>query len=118
MKFDLTIIPKSREDIILPGKSSEELAEETGLHIGDGSMNFYENKYDIRGIYSLRGHIKDDKEHYDKTIKKLYKNLYGINVSLRDMPSDGVYGFQKWSNNLVNFKHKILKLCLGKKCWQ
>jgi len=31
------------------------------------------------------------------------------------MPSTGCYGFQKWSNDIVNFKSKILKLPLGKK---
>jgi len=28
----------------IPSKISCELAEETGWHIGDGSMNFYKNK--------------------------------------------------------------------------
>src|SRR3989344_9200990 len=115
MKFDLSVIPKSNENIILPQKPSEDLAEETGLHIGDGTMNFYRPDKYLRGSYALRGHIKDDKEHYDKIIKQLYKKLYGINVRLRYMPSDGVYGFQKWSNDLVNFKHRILGLNLGKK---
>lgn len=31
------------------------------------------------------------------------------------MPSTGVYGFQIWSNALVNYKSKILGLPLGKK---
>ena len=44
---------------------TEELAEETGLHIGDGSMNFYKNKGELKGLYQLRGHMTDDKEHYD-----------------------------------------------------
>ena len=43
-------------------KITPELAEEVGWHIGDGSMNFYKGK----GLYQLRGHIEDDKEHYIK----------------------------------------------------
>ncbi len=105
----------SKENITLPEKPSEELAEETGLHIGDGTMNFYMNRGKILGSYALRGHIVDDRRHYDTVIKKLYFRLYGLKLSLREMPNDGVYGFQKWSNDLVNFKNKVLKLTLGKK---
>ena len=96
-------------------KISAELAEETGLHIGDGTMNFYKNGNKIKGSYALRGHIQDDKEHYQKRIQKLYQEIYGFLPSLRDMPSTGCHGFQKWSSELVTFKHKILGLPLGPK---
>ena len=115
MHLNLSSVPKSNENIILPETVTEELAEETGLHIGDGSMNFYKNKGELKGLYQLRGHMTDDKKHYDQIIKKLYKNLYDFDLKLRNMPSTGVYGFQKWSNNLVYFKNKILHLPLGKK---
>jgi len=97
-----------------PNVNSKKLAEEIGWHIGDGSMNFYKNQGKIRGIYQLRGHIKDDKNHYITRIKPFFKNLYNLNISLREMPSTRVFGFQIWSNELVNFKHK-LGLPLGKK---
>jgi intein/homing endonuclease len=94
----------------LPSKLCPFLSEEVGLHIGDGSMNFYNNK----GLYQLRGHFLDDRKHYDLRIKELYKKIYSIDVSLRLMKSTGVYGFQIWSNKLVSFKQK-LGLPLGKK---
>lgn len=115
MNLDISKLQKFNEDINLPEKATEELAEETGLHIGDGTMNFYKNGNKHMGSYALRGHIIDDKEHYNKVIKQIYMRLYNLRVSLRDMPKDGVYGFQKWSNSLVNFKHNILDLTLGKK---
>lgn len=87
------------------------LAEEIGLHIGDGSMNFYKGK----GLYQLRGHITDDRVHYDTRISFLYESLFGIKISLRKMPSTGVYGFQIWNNDLAKYKHSILGLPLGKK---
>ena len=90
---------------------SSDLAEEIGLHLGDGSMNYYNGK----GLYQLRGHIKDDKQHYILRIKPLYKILFNIDISLRDMPSTGVYGFQIWSDTLVNYKYNILGLPLGPK---
>lgn len=104
------------ENINLPRRISLLLAEETGWHIGDGSMNYYQNKGKLRGLYSLRGHIKDDRLHYIQRIKPIFDKLYGTNLSLRDMPSTGVYGFQFWSSKLVDFKRK-LGLPLGKKLY-
>ncbi len=99
-------------DMQIPKNISLELAEETGWHIGDGSMNFYKNHGKIKGFYQLRGHIEDDKEHYEKRIKPLFKMIYGIDIKIRDMPSTRVVGFQIWNDDLVNFK-KNLGLVLG-----
>ena len=90
-----------------PDEITEELAEETGWHIGDGSMNYYKNQGKMRGFYQLRGHIEDDKPHYIQRIKPIFKNIYGIDISLREMPSTMVFGFQIWSNELVKFKQKL-----------
>lgn len=97
-----------------PNEITEELAEETGWHIGDGSMNYYDNKGCKKGIYQLRGHIEDDKEHYSVRIKPIFKKLYNIDLVLREMPSTRVFGFQIWSDDLVKFKEN-LGLPLGKK---
>lgn len=102
------------EEISIPKNVSCELAEETGWHIGDGSMNFYNNKGYQKGIYQLRGHIEDDRPHYLDRIKPIFKLLYDVDISLRDMPSTRVFGFQLWCNKLVKFKQK-LGLPLGKK---
>jgi len=102
------------ENIIIPNSITQELAEESGWHIGDGSMNYYNNKGYVKGIYQLRGHIVDDREHYINVIKPIFKLLYGVDISLRLMPSTRVFGFQIWCNKLVKFKEK-LGLPLGKK---
>ena len=115
LTFDISQIELSQGDIKkcfkLPISMSENLAEEIGLHLGDGSMNYYSNK----GFYQLRGHIKDDREHYSIRIKYLYKKLFNLDVNLRNMKTTGVIGFQIWNNSLVKFKHEILGLPLGKK---
>lgn len=99
----------------LPTQISTELAEETGWHIGDGSMNFYNHKDGkARGFYQLRGHIEDDKEHYFQRIKPVFKQLYDLDISLREMPKTRVFGFQIWNDELIRFKQK-LGLPLGKK---
>jgi len=100
--------------LILPEGISEELAEETGWHIGDGSMNYYHNSGRVKGLYQLRGHIEDDKSHYLIRIKPLFKKLYGFDLNLREMPSTRVFGFQIWSDELIEFKKK-LGLGLGPK---
>ena len=102
------------ENLFIPTKITTELAEEIGWHIGDGSMNYYNNHGTLKGIYQLRGHIEDDREHYEKIIKPLFKLIYDLDISLRKMPSTRVYGFQIWSNKLIKFK-KDLGLPLGKK---
>lgn len=102
------------KNIEVPIDISEELAEETGWHIGDGSMNFYKNREKLKGIYQLRGHIDDDKEHYLVRIKPIFKKLYSFDISLREMPSTRVYGFQIWNDDLVKFKQE-LGLPLGNK---
>jgi len=103
------------KNITIPEKLTLNLSEETGLHIGDGSMNFYRNKNNFRGVYQLRGHLNDDKAHYNQRVKNLYKLLYNFYPSLREMKSSGVYGFQIWSDALVNFKNKVIGLPLGEK---
>lgn len=102
-------------DIRIPKEISKELAEETGWHIGDGSMNYYLNKGSKKGLYSLRGHIIDDVEHYEKRIKAIIKTLYNLNIRCHKQDSTGIYGFQIWDDKIVFFKNKILKLPLGKK---
>ncbi len=97
-----------------PNKITEELAEETGWHIGDGSMNYYKKDKKMKGFYQLRGHIEDDKRHYLERIKPVFKSLYGIDISLREMPSTRVFGFQIWNDELVRFKQE-LGLPLGRK---
>ena len=119
MRLDISKIKFRNVDIkrelILPEKLTPELAEEIGLHIGDGTMNNYFNKSRYIGKYSLRGHIIDDVNHYDSRIKTLYKELYNLDFNMCKMESTRVYGFQIWSDGIVNFKHKILKLPLGYK---
>jgi len=104
MHLDFMIIPKI----------SSKLAEEIGWHIGDGSMNFYKQENKLRGLYQLRGHIEDDRQHYIKRVKPLFESVYNMKIKLREMPSTRVFGFQIWNNDLVEFKQK-LGLPLGKK---
>ncbi len=89
---------------------NKKLAEETGIHVGDGSMNIYNKSH----CYTLACHHIDDKEYIDKYIVQLYNKIYNIKVKPK-IWSQGSYGFRIHNKEIINFKHKILSLPLGKK---
>ena len=62
----------------LPTEYSEELAEETGIHIGDGFMNIYP-KYNNNTFSYSADAVNDVK--YSKFVKELIKKLYNISPS-------------------------------------
>lgn len=97
-----------------PTEINEDLAEETGWHIGDGSMNYYNSGGRMKGLYSLRGHLKDDRAHYETRIKPFFKRLYDLDIPIHEMPITGVFGFQVWNSKLIEFKES-LGLPLGRK---
>ena len=89
----------------------EDLAEETGIHVGDGSMNIYANN---RAYYTVACHHIDDKEYLDTVVLPLVKRIYEKSPKPR-LWSQGTWGFRICSLELVLFKHNILELPLGKK---
>lgn len=97
----------NKKNTKLPHKITPQLAEEIGIHLGDG---FLSNK---RNDYRLKGNKLDEKEYYDLFIKKLYKDLYNLNISLKEF--DSVYGFEMDSQALTEFKNKVIGLPRGSK---
>lgn len=81
--FELPIhrIPRSHMDkargVRLPPRVSPELAEETGIHIGDGYMGIFEK----HGVYkwNIAGHLHEDKLYLTHYVIQLEKSLYGLN---------------------------------------
>jgi len=98
-----------KRNVKIPKLNNVKLAEEIGIHIGDGSMNNYNHTY----LFSLRGHRIDDEKYYRAYISSLYKKVYGIDVKIREWPD--VLGFQIGSKAIVTFKNRILGLPLGSK---
>jgi len=89
---------------------TEELAEETGIHVGDGSMNHYK----IGSCYTVACHREDDREYVDSIVLPLIKRIYGKTPKPRFW-SKGTYGFRICSKSIIGFKNSILGLPLGKK---
>ncbi len=101
----------SKKDIenklILPSKITPLLAYETGTSLGDGCLP-------TRGkSYRLKGNINDEQEYYKNTIKPMFKELYNIDVNLKNYSS--VIGFELYSKTLINFKNEIIGLPIGSK---
>jgi len=94
--------------VAIPDSIDGTLAEEVGMHIGDGSMGVYRGRY----LYSLAGHRKDDRQYYHELVLPLFKKLYKCEPKLRFW--SGSMGFQICSKELVNFKAS-LGLPLGPK---
>jgi len=92
-------------------KIDKYLAEETGVHIGDGSLNIYKNN---NPCYTVACHKKDDKEYMDTFLLPLIKRVYKKEPKPRYW-SRGTYGFRIRSMKILQFKHNTLGLPLGKK---
>ena len=101
-----------KKNYTLNGKLGD-LAEETGIHIGDGSMNIYKSQNNS-SLYTIACHHIDDKMYIDTVVVPLIQKIYGINPKTR-MWSKGAYGFRISSASIVSFKHNDLGLPLGKK---
>ena len=91
-------------------KINEDLAEETGIHTGDGSMNIYNGTHS----YTLACHHIDDRAYMDHHLVPLYKRVYGVIPKTRNW-SKGTYGFRIHNRGIVEFKRNTLFLPMGKK---
>jgi len=92
--------------IKLPERLTPELAEEIGMHLGDGFLSSKKFEYRLKGN-------KNEKGYYDNSIKRLYKNLYNLDLDMKEYES--TYGFELCSQAIWNFKNKILKIPSGRK---
>lgn len=93
----------------------EELAEDIGIQIGDGSNGIWkrgkgENNY----IVEVYGNLIEDEIYLTKFVKPLKESLYGVHVSKHKNKSAGTIIDRIYSKNLVFF-YKSLGLPIGKK---
>jgi len=102
-----------KSNIKLPTQMSEDLAEETGIHIGDGSMGFYRSGNKTHWSYTYCCHEVDDEE-YSIYVKKLMKRIYNLDPIEDKKRKDNTKVLRYTRKNLVLYK-KNLGLPLGKK---
>ena len=109
--FDISKVNFSKYDlergIKLPKNLTPELAEEIGMHFGDGFLSG--ERYE----YRLKGNPKDEKEYYQGYIKPLFKKLFNFEINLKDFKTS--YGFELRSKAIWEFKTRILGIKSGNK---
>lgn len=99
----------------IPIEMTEELAEETGIHIGDGNLSIYSDKLGKGFRYGISGDLLNEIIYHEGYIAPLIKNIYGLNPSIiRREDKNSIETFCK-SKAIVEFKSKILKLPIGTK---
>ena len=105
-KVNYSLVDK-KKNIKLPDKITPELAEEIGIHYGDGFLSA--KRYD----YRLKGNPYDEKEYYQKYIRPLFKKLYNLSVNLKDFKTS--YGFEITSKAMWEFKTGVIGIRPGNK---
>jgi len=105
-----------KRKIKIPKKMSEDLAEETGIHIGDGNIHILTEKNGFKSYqYSISGNLRDEEIYHKEHIKNLIKKIYNLEPSILERQNKNNIDSRCKSKAIVQFKHKILGLPVGKK---
>jgi len=105
-----------KRKIKIPIKMTEEIAEETGIHIGDGNMHVRTEKNGCKSYqYSISGDLINEHIYHEDYIKPLLKSIYNIEASILKRENKNSIETRCKSKSIVLFKNKILGLIIGKK---
>ncbi len=108
IKLDNNNVLFSRNDekrgIVIPKIMTRELAEEIGIHVGDGTLPNKEYYFSVRGGM-------DEEDYYTEFILPLYKRVY--NLDLKVLKRSRACGFEINSKALYLFKNKTLGIVTG-----
>jgi len=96
-----------KTNFIPPKFLDENLAEEMGIHLGDGFLS------DVKKEFRVKGDRNNERKYYDQHLKRLYKTLFNIDIKNRDYKTS--YGFEIYSKELWLFKTGALGIPPGKK---
>jgi len=89
----------------LPTLDDPDLAYETGVHLGDGSLSEYR--------YVISGNRQNETHYYEDVLVPLLESLYSISPTVA-FQDNSVY-LRVYSKGLVSFKHSMLGLPIGRK---
>lgn len=105
-----------KRNITIPLKMSMELAEETGIHIGDGNLYSYkEGEKFLTYRYSISGDLANEFLYHTVYIAKLIKKIYNLDVSFVKRPLKNNIDTRCSSKAVIEFKNKVLGLPIGSK---
>ncbi len=105
-----------KRKIKIPREITSDLAEEIGIHVGDGNIYSAIQKDGFRSSqYTISGDLTDEYEYHTNHIKKLFKKLYNIEPSLLKRINKNNIDSRIKSKAIIEFKTKILGLPIGSK---
>ena len=99
--------------IKVPNKLTEDLAYLIGIHVGDGSMNYYEQKREY--ILSYTGHLIDEEELYLNQVVTRFKLLLNKKPSIYKQYRDTTIIVIIRSKGIFHFFHQEIGLPKGSK---
>jgi len=107
-----------KRNVILPTEITKNLAEETGIHLGDGNLNINTDKFGWKRYgYNITGNLAEEIIYYSKHILPLIKSLYNLEGRLLFNKDKNSITADYKSKAIVEYKNKILKLPIGKKTY-
>ena len=108
----------SKNDIKLgikvPKSLTEDLAYETGVHIGDGHLGIWKRKDGWAYLNAFSGDYKEEMDFYRDVMCPMILRIYNKNVSVRKSTKNTVQVVFK-SKAISTFKHNVLGLPSGNK---
>lgn len=101
-----------KTNVKIPKLDDELLAYETGVHIGDGSLQIVEG-----GTHSVRyfGHAEDDWLFYSEVMPAIVKRLYHKEVKPTKRRDAKTCTLSVCSKAIATFKHRVVGLPNGNK---
>lgn len=104
-----------RRNVTLPEEMTPELAEECGIHIGDGNLYIGYEKAWVSHSYTISGDLKNESLFHKDHIVKLMKNIYNCKGHFRLRVSKNSIDSVYKSKLILEFKRDFLNFPVGGK---
>lgn len=105
-----------KRNIKLPQKIDPKLAEETGIHLGDGNLSVYLDKNGYKSYCcSVTGDLRDERIYHKNFVSGLLNELYNITPKFLERTEKNSIETRYKSKAISEFKNKILGLPIGPK---
>ena len=118
-KFPNYILPSwidIKKNVKIPTEMTNELAEETGIHIGDGNLNASLTKEGYTSYrYGISGDLTDELIYHQEYIAPLIQKIYNLKPNILKRGDKNNVETYCRSKAIVQFKNKFLNLPIGTK---
>ena len=107
-----------RRNIKLPSEMSEYLAEECGIHVGDGNLYKGHNSKNVGSLshrYSINGDLRDEYTYHTEYIAKLMEQIYNCKGYFAKRTNKNSIESVYKSRVIIEYKRDILKFPIGPK---